>query len=136
MTTEPVPDCSTRIPTYLSLSVRSRPASVFVHDRETHGISKTGTRTEDQHEYDARISKSISGFHWQMDAKDSLFAEGAALSPRGIAPPSRGHLAANADQNSPQSRIHRIGWTARDKNEDNLGRVLTNKAGNEHHCTS
>jgi len=37
MITKPVPDCSTRIPPYLSLYVRSSPASVFVHDQETSG---------------------------------------------------------------------------------------------------
>ncbi|HUA99661.1 MAG TPA: hypothetical protein VMA34_15120 [Terracidiphilus sp.] len=66
-------------------------------------ISKTELTTEDQHEYGAKIKRPYNDFHWQMDAKDSLFAEGAALSPRGIAPPSRGHLAADADENSPQS---------------------------------
>jgi hypothetical protein len=38
-------------------------------------ISKTEPTTEDQHEYDAKIKRAANDFHWQMDAKDSLFAE-------------------------------------------------------------
>jgi hypothetical protein len=52
-------------------------------------------------------------FHRQVDTKDFVFAEGEALSTRAVAPPYQKRLPANADQNSSQSRIHRINRTAR-----------------------
>ena len=68
-----------------------------------------------------------------MDAEDFVFAERAASSPRGVAPPSRKRFATDAYQNSSQSRIHGIDLEARDGVEGHCGRVFLDPDGKDDH---
>jgi hypothetical protein len=85
------------------------------------------------HEDAARIENALPDLYRQMDPQDFVFAERAASSTRGVAPPPRKRLAADAYQNSSQSRIHGIDLEARDGDEGHCGRVFLDQAGKDDH---
>jgi hypothetical protein len=89
-----------------------------------------------RYENDARIENGGPDFHWQVDTQGFVFAEREALSARAVAPPTRKRFAADAYQNSSQSRIHRINRQARDEIEGHCGGVFLDATGKDTHCST
>jgi len=95
----------------------------------TEQLSQVAERHEDK----VRIENGGFDLHRQVDTEGFVFAEREALSPRAVAPPYRKRLPANVDQNSSQSRIHRINHPACDGNEGHRRRVFPDATGKDAH---
>ena len=84
----------------------------------------------------ARIENALPDLYRQMDPQDFVFADTAASSTRGVAPPPRKRVAADAYQNSSQSRIHGIDLEAGDGVEGHCGRVFLDPVGKDDHLST
>lgn len=109
-----LPPC--RYPT-LSLSRDHRAPSLIENGRNDHGIAR-------------------ADLYRQMDAQDLVFAQREASSTRGVTPPPRKRLPANAHQNSAQSRIDWVNQQARDEIEDHCCRVFLDRTWKDNHRTA
>jgi hypothetical protein len=68
-----------------------------------------------------------------MDSQDLVRAEREASSARGVAPPPRKRIPADAYQNSPQPRIHGIDRQARDEIEGRHCRIFPDRTRKDNH---
>ena len=96
------------------------------------GLEKLSQEAEG-HEDGARIEHLARDLHRQMDTKGFVLARREALSTRAAAPPYRKRFAANADQNSSPSRIHRINRPAREGNPGHCRRVFPHPTRKDTH---
>jgi hypothetical protein len=96
-------------------------------------FAETFSQKEERNEYDTRIKNDVVHLYRQMDTQDFVFAYREALSTRGVAPPARKCLSANAYQNTSRSRIHRISCQARYEVEGHCCRVFLDPNGKNNH---
>jgi hypothetical protein len=99
----------------------------------TLGLVVAGTVSTGGLEDAARIENALPGLYRQVDPQDFVFAERASSSTRGVAAPPRKRLAADAYQNSSQSRIHGIDLETCDGVEGHCGRVFLDSIGKDDH---
>jgi hypothetical protein len=114
---------SIRIPPHLSLSLfRCQALNLSC------GQQKPGHPDQRQTKRRCQVEEAGPDLYRQMDAQDLVFAGGEASSAWGTAASGRERVAAYADQNSSQPRIHWLNRTARYHVEAHRCRIFVEQA--------
>src|SRR5205085_10055358 len=111
--------------------IREAHLRVPIGKRETHLIESFSQ--EAQFYGDNARTETDADLYRKMDSEDFVFAGRKASSSWRVAPPSGKRVAAHADQNAAQSRIHRVSRETHKGIESCCCRVFPDATRKEHH---